>query len=88
MHNVHGEYHHLLLELFEDPRKLVDYLRMQPTSLNGLPVSVRLVKDKSSRLDSNNQLFVFLFLLSFFFLFIYFQREVITILKHGENYVP
>ena len=68
MRNVHGEYHHLLPELFEDSQKFVDYLRLQPTTFHDLldqcaadltmVVSVTLVINQSSRLDSNNQLFV------------------------------
>ena len=38
MRNVHGEYHHLLPELFEDSQKFVDYLRMQPTRFHDLLV--------------------------------------------------
>ena len=55
MRNVHGEYHHVLLELFEDPQKFVDYLRMQPTTFHVLLVSVRLVINESSRPNSSTQ---------------------------------
>ena len=55
MRSVHGECHHLLPELSEDPQKFVDYLRMQPTTFHVLLVSVRLVINESSRPNSSTQ---------------------------------
>ena len=80
MRIAHGEYKHLLPELFEDPQKFVDYHQMQPTTFHDLLTSVICDINKSSRPDSNNQLFVILFF--------FFQRELVMVLKHEENYVP